>query len=270
MRASRFPKTLQKCCHLLTSLAYTQAAVRPDWYIILLGISLQWLLLWRGFRCGLWGRYPLFYVYLTYAAAWSAVIALPAMMRHPAYSEVYWLSQLGSSLLRFGVAAEVYRHVFPHDSSPRRTAGKALVAALTLLAALFWASGASPGPSIIFDFLRKVALSQAVWVLLILGLAQYYGIRIGRNIWGMAAGLLIFVGIDMLNRAASDLFLLTLRLVSPLAYVSALVIWTFALWNYSPNPQIARVDRSVYIELLSAWKDRWEAIADTVRKVAKP
>ncbi len=245
--------------------------MHPVWYINgLLAHTLQGLLFWRSVKCVLWKRYPFFYAYLLYTAFSSVVQALPFVIRNPAYPKVFWLVQLGSSVLRFGVAAEIYRHVFPRDSGPRRTAGKALVAALTLLAVLFWASGASPGPSIILDFLRKVALSQAVWVLLILGLAQYYGIRIGRNIWGMAAGLLIFVGIDMLNRAASDLFLLTLRLVSPLAYVSALIIWTFALWNYSPNPQIARVDRSVYIELLSAWKDRWEAIADTVRKVAKP
>ena len=244
------------------------------WYgTTFLGVTAQCLLLSRGFRCGLWARYPLFYVYVLYTAFWSVVLRLPAVARHPAYPWVYWLSQVIAAVLRFGVAAEIYRHVFPHNSSLRKTAGMVVTAALTLLALSLWTIGASPASSTILDSFRKITLSVAAWIVLVLGMARYYGIRIGRNIWGMTVGLLLFSGSELIYLASVDLFP-SLRPIAwnvhPIAYVCMLLIWTWALWNYSPNPEIVPLEKMARHQLLSAWEDRQKAIAYILRKVTKP
>jgi len=248
--------------------------MRPGWYINgFLAYTLQGLLFWRGYRSGLWKRYPLFYAYLFYTTCWSVIQGIPSVLKHPSYPNVFWSSQLGAGILRFGVAAEVHRHVFPPASKLRRPASAFVVGALLVMALLYWALGASPAPSIVLDALRKIALSVAVWILLVLGLAQYYGIRAGRNVWGMAVGLLIFMGSELVHLAAMDMFP-RLRTawgyVHPITYVCMLMIWTVALWNYGPNPRIVPLHESESRELLSAWGQRWRSIADILRKVAKP
>ena len=248
--------------------------MHPAWYInVFLAYTLQGLLFWRGHLCGLYRRYQLFYLYLLYATLWSITVGIPYVRRHPAYPQVFWLNQLVFGVLRLGIAAEIYRHVFPKTCGLRQRAGMIVAIALMLFALMFWAIGPSPTPSAIFDSLRKISLSVAACIMLVLGLARYYGIQVGRNIWGMAIGLLLFMGSELVRLAAFDAFprfLSFWRIVHPITFVLVLMIWTWALWNYSPNPRVVPLEERTRRELLAAWEDRREAIAHILRKIAKP
>jgi hypothetical protein len=243
------------------------------WYInIALVVLLESLLLWRAFRCPLWRRHPFFYAYLIYTVLWNLLFSLPILIRSSAYSKAYWWSHVLAAILRFGIAAEVYRYTFPRNSPLRRRTGVVVFCALTLLAALFWVSGPGPGHYLL-DALRKIASAVAAWILVVLGLAQYYGIRIGRNISGMAVGLLIFMGSELVHLSAMDLFP-RLRViwgyVHPITFVCMLAIWTFALWRYAPNPPSPAPDRVLAREFLSAWQDRWAQVSNILRRMVKP
>jgi hypothetical protein len=123
------------------------------------------------------------------------------------------------------------------------------------------------------DILRKLALSGAAWILIVLGFAHHYGVRIGRNVLGVAVGLLIFTGSELVHLAAMDLvprLSLVWGYVHPIAFVFMLTVWTVALWRYRPKPGTRSIDLSSARELLSTWQDRWAQIPAALRKVVKP
>ena len=248
--------------------------MHPAWYInVGIGALLQSLLFWRAFRCRLWLRYPLFYAYLMYTTLWSLIVSLPVIVRQPGYAKGYWWSHLVGATLRFGIAVEIYRNVFPRNSTVGRRAGCVILIALTVLASLFWMGGAGPGRYVVVDAARKIALSVAAWILVVLGLSYYYGIRIGRNMWGMAVGLLIFTGSELMHLAAIDLlpdWWHVWRSVHPIAYVLMLLIWTSALWGYYPSPSLRSLDESAAQEFVTAWQDRWRQVPTILRGVIKP
>ena len=246
----------------------------PAWYVnVGFSILLQSLLFWRGFRCGLLRRYPFFYSYLIYTALWSVIFSLPVFINHPAYSRAYWRSHLFAAILRYGIAADVYRSVFPADSPLRKRAATVILLMLLLLAAAFWLAGVDNNSNPWFDALRKLALSVAALIVVILGLARYYGVGIGRNAWGIAAGLLIFMGSEIVHLAAMDLYpkLATpWGYVHPLAFVFMIFTWTLNLWSYHPNRQPSPLSQIQLSGLLSEWHDRWTQVPEALRRLVKP
>jgi hypothetical protein len=248
--------------------------VSVRWYINgVLAYALLGILFFRAFKFGLWKRYPLFFAYVVYTGFWSVIQGLPVVFQHPAYPKLFWTTHLGSAVLRFAVAAEVYRQVFSDNAHLRRTARAVLTVSVSLIVLLFWIMGPSPGASVILDFLRKISFVVAVWILVVLGLAAYYGLRIGRNVWGIALGLLIFMGSELVHLAAMDLFP-RLRTpwgyVHPIAYVCMLAIWVWSLWNYAPNPSVQGMEAEASAQALSYWRDRFAVMNGLVRKVVKP
>lgn len=239
--------------------------------LFLISDVFQGLLFWRGWRCRGWRAYPFFYVYLSYTTFWSlAFLFFPH--GHPLYREVYWDSEFGAAALRFLVAWEVFRNLFRQGTAMRKVAGTAIVGVLFLLTLAFWLSGPGAGISPKIDFMRRMALAASVWVAVVLGMARLYGIRVGRNIWGMAIGLLIFVSSEIANFAAFDLtawFYPIWRFIHPFAYVFMLAVWTWALWDYAPNPR-DQIDTSLVSGLLSTWRRHSVALEETVHKVSQP
>ncbi len=238
--------------------------------LFLISVCCQGLLFWRGWRWGGWQAYPFFYIYLSYTSFWTgAFLFFPHT--HPLYPSVYWDSEIVAAALRLLVAWEVFRGVF-RQGTVRRIAGTSLVMVLALLALTFWLSGPPPGVSFVIDFMRKMALSAGAWIILVLGVARFYGIRIGQNAWGMAIGFLIFVSSEIANFAAFDLsswFIPIWRFLHPFAYVFMLAVWTWALWDYLPNPQ-KEIDSSLESLLLSEWQRQSAALHETIRRVIHP
>jgi hypothetical protein len=247
--------------------------MHPAWYInSLCSAVLEGLLFWRASRCQLWRHYPFFYAYLMYTALWSLFFSLPLVIHSSAYAKAFWLSYLVAAIMRFGIAVEIHRYVFPRRSPLRSRASVAVLLVLMLLASVFWIAGPGAGHFVFPDVMRKITVSLAAWVLVVLGLARYYGTRSGRNVWGMAVGILLFTGSELVYLAAMDLVpsLWTVwRYVHPITFVLALMVWTSALWRFYPNPRVPALDKPLAQELLLAWRDRWTQVPNLVRKVVK-
>jgi hypothetical protein len=235
-------------------------------------LSLSLTLLWRGHQTGEWRAYAFFFGYVAYTLLYSIVLLVLLLTGFRAYARLFWVCYTIEILLQFGVAWEVFRQTFPRGASLRPIAASALVSALCLLALVFYLSGPQPGLFLEADFSRKVALSVVVSLFVVLGLARYYGIPVGRNVHGMAIGLLLLASSHIANFAAVEIFPAFTpiwSLLGPFGFALTLLIWAFALWSYAPNPRPVAPDRSRQGEALSRWEQRWAALGTTIRKVLK-
>jgi hypothetical protein len=238
-----------------------------------LGVSQLFLLLWRCLKTGQGRSYPFFCGYLLYTLLRETILFALLLVQYRAYATLFWLSYLAEVLLWFAVTWEVFRQTFPRGSALGRTAGGALISVLLLLALIFYLSGSQPGAYFIADFVRKIALSVAAWLLVVLALARYYRMPVRRNTWGMAIGLLVFVSSQIANFAAVDLsaeFRPIWSLLEPLGFAFTLVIWTVTMWSYVPNPRPVALEGPVQREAVSYWEERWAALGMTIRKAFKP
>lgn len=87
----------------------------------------------------------------------------------------------------------------------------------------------------------------------------------------MGIGLLTFLGAEFFHLAAMDLlpsFRVVLGYIHPVAFVTMLMVWTYALWDYYPNPRSV-VDEAAAHRLLSIWQELWAEVPQVLRKVVK-
>ena len=239
--------------------------------LFMLGVSSQGLLFWRASRWGGWRTYPFFYTYLAYTAFWT-IVFLFFPHSHPLYPKLYWYSDLVAAVLRFLVAWEVFRAAFQRGTVVRKVAGRIVLAALLLLALVYWWSGPSPGFHPIADYMRKMALAASVWTFLVLAIVWFYGIRIGPNLWGMAIGFLVFVSSEIVTFSGFGLapgLNSFWRYVHPFSYAFMLTVWVWSLWDYVPNLQ-TQFDSPISSRFFSRWQRQSQALNEAIRRVTRP
>lgn len=225
------------------------------------------LLFWRCHRERHWSHYPLVYAYLVYVVLRSAAIqVLP--QDHPLYSIVYWLSGLPGLLFRIGVAWEILRTVFPSGTPLREIANRVLLGTLAILAVTFYFLP-NPRLGVFIDVERKVGLMLVCWLAIILLLARFYQRPLSKNIWGMAVGMGLNVSITVANYSAYDLkgsFFIIWRTLGPYSYLAMLLIWLWALWTYTPMPQLQPVSGPLLDAAQAGWQQSWRKVTAAIRK----
>ncbi len=233
-----------------------------------LGLLLELVILWRCAQARLWQQYPFFYVYLGYIFARTIAIFVVTQFQFPAYAVAYWLTAAAADLLRFLVAWEVFRQSFAFAVAARRIVGQVLFLLLIVLTAVLFLGTKSPG-LFFADFERKSSFIQATMVVVTLALARYYSLPLGRNIWGMALGLGMYVSMAIVNFAALELvksFFPYWRFIRPLSFIGMLGVWAWALWSYAPNPRPATAALEVYERGLAHWAQAWSDVRAALRK----
>jgi hypothetical protein len=245
--------------------------------IVLLGTSFEVCLVWRLLRNGLTPRYPYFSAYLfcvilrtlaLYAVQWYGIENIPPDV----YKSYYWNTESIGVALRCLVVWELFRHTFPRGSALNRTVSKGLgLIALGLLifaVATFWSYQAYATFHSVHPALdRSFGFAQSVLILGILLTARYYDIQLGRNLWGIAVGFGAWISISTVNNAMIDLthsFLPYWQFVRPLSFVAMVAVWTWAVWEAAPNPQVA--EQPVSVSELTAWTEDWNRTLSSVRR----
>jgi hypothetical protein len=243
-----------------------------EYLTIYSGLTLELMLLWRVRKARLFKHYPFFLAYFLYAFLRSFVLFFLFALHSRAFVTIYWPSNLIGAVLWFAVVWEVFRQTFPRDSRLRRVAAEIFVGVLLLLALVFYLSGPQLVGHPVSEFMRKVGLSVAVSLLTILGLAGYFRVSLGRNLWGMAVGILALASSYIANFAAIDIspaFQPIWRMLIPLGFILMLLIWVVTLWSYDPNPKPIASDAPAHEEARSFWEKRWAAIGTTIRRAIK-
>jgi hypothetical protein len=235
------------------------------------GLLLEFVLLWRIQRERMWRRYPFFAIYVCYVACRTVILFLLFHLHEATYAAAYWTSELVALALWFFITWEVFRRAFPHALGIRRMVGVVLlIVCLLVLCLAGYARGDKTArvSSVLSDLERYASLFQTIVLLLILSAAQYYRVRLGRNIWGTAVGFGIFVSFSAANFSAFQLWLFFLpfwQLLRPLSFVIMLAIWTWALWRYAPNPPVPEQLRGRDLRLV-LWHRDWARLLSTLRK----
>ena len=247
-----------------------------SYLIFALGLVLEVLLVSRLLTGGLWRRYPYFFSYVVFFVVQTFVLFAILKRAPNTYAMWYWRSGMANLWMRFFVLGEVFLQAFPGRSSLRRMISGGFTIAIfivaTLVTGMLWGIDAyGKSHSIYLALERSFGFAQAVLVLLVLTVARYYQVELGRNTWGIAVAFGMYSSLATANSAFVDLlhsFFPYWRLLGPLSLVVLLAMWTWAIWAYYPNPEPAVLTERT--SDFDEWSDGWGRTVSTVRKAMNP
>ena len=210
------------------------------------GVALESVILLRFLKRRLYAHYPFFFVYLV--VVWSGEIALWLIYRYhfASYSRFFWADQFLALLAGFGVLFEIVRKSFQRYPGARTFATSVLAIMLAVLCGYF-VFRLLPSSVIVHGFSdleRDFRAIQALTLGGVLVVISYYRIEVGRNLFGIIAGLGLYVGSTVLSHELKSYvgpaFNAAWSVIQPYTYLISLLIWVFTLWSYAPaaDPKI--------------------------------
>ena len=250
-----------------------------SYVVFVLGLVLEVSLIYRLLSGRLWRQYPYFFSYVAFFVAQTVALFVILEVAPRDYPTWYWRTGMLNLLLRFLVIGEVFRHAFPKDSPLRRVVSGRLATVIlvvgTLLTGMLWGIEAyGKSHSIYLALERSFGFAQALLILMVLIVARYYQVQLGRNSWGIAVAFGMYSSLDTANSAFVDImhsFFPYWQLLGPLSLVVMLGMWTWAVWAFYPNPVVAGVGEIADgAGSLREWADGWGQTVSTVRKVMNP
>jgi hypothetical protein len=210
------------------------------WWI---GIILLAVLLCRMALVGLLSRYPYFSAYIAAVLAESLVLLLFQPATSKRYWVAYWVSELLTATLSFGIALEGYNEALAQYPGVRRMARSllsllfAIVGAKVIVAS--WGNPLRCLPSAIGEFERDLRLLLALALLAFVGLVVHYAIPLGRNTLFLLIGYGFYLGVRVATVnllfqpewVSAPWFSLMLQSV----WNAAALIWIVGMWSYVPT-----------------------------------
>ncbi len=181
-------------------------------------IALETLLLTRGFRGRLLGRYPVFYTYIFFVCSQSLIRFSIYQSRPQLYPPIYWVTEYLGVFIGCGI---VFEWNDPH----------------------WWSMATNLELEGVLRTVQAVGLGALVLLFF------SYSIPFGRNLKGVLLGYGLFIGESVIwltfassggNRFRDIWFYL-----HPASYFVVLGVWAMHLWSYAPNPE---PKRAVHLE----------------------
>jgi hypothetical protein len=243
------------------------------------GVVLQMILLWRLSRGSMWRTYGGFSLFALWLLLRSLALYITQGSMSPgAYRAIYWETDLADMVLRFLLVWEVFHHTFPKGSGLHKIVSKGFtVVAFGLVifsVGIVWSYEAYARFHSVYPVIeRSFGFAQAVMILGLLLTARYYGVQLGRNVWGIAVAFGAWSSLSTANNAMIDLrhsFLPYWQLLLPLSAVAMFAVWVWAVWVYAPNPALATQDVPALSSDLDRWTQDWDQANSTVRRVIHP
>jgi hypothetical protein len=188
-------------------------------------------------------HFPLFYSYLGFVFCGSAASYYLYRRIWPEhYAAFYWVYFLITLLAEFAVLVEASDHIFkPYPPICRLARFLTLCVCATFFLIYIVPSFMERRPSsaAMLDLVKRVSLTKAVIILMLLVAARYYRLPLGENISGMLLGFSLYLATNIANFTLAEkygraLYFGTFVVVLPLSYTLSLLVWTIALWRYEP------------------------------------
>jgi len=244
------------------------------------GPILEFALILRALQQGLFLRYPTFFSYLTWVALVDCLRNYVYVHHYSSYNSVYWPTQLISLILGYGVILEILRLALTRHLGAARLARYLVV---LIFAAIFAYVGFraltsphwSPG-STNSELERDLRAAQIAVLAGVLAVIAYFRIPLGRNLKGMISGYGLFLASSVITLATWSYPLISFSrvwiVIQPLLFLVCLLIWTFTMWSYRPNPVANFVGEpgGDYIEYATSTRAALEAVRSNLGKVARP
>jgi hypothetical protein len=209
------------------------------------GLLIEAVILVRAIQCKVFAKYSIFYTYLLTVLVTSVFLQNAShTVSKRVYGLLYWPVDLVTLALGCGVVVEISRHAFARHVSLDRfarwvaiiTFGAIFLAFAIHVAFLpHWKPVANPA-----ELELDLRIAQAIALLSIVFLTGYYGIEIGKNVKGLILGFGVYVGVSIISLTLWTFIGIqsgpAWKIVVPLCYTAALLIWAVALWSYEPAP----------------------------------
>ena len=224
------------------------------WLIPAAGEVLQLLLLVRGARAHLVGRYRFFYFYLGSVVLISIIMTAVFAMAPGSllYQRWYWPLQFLTLVTGYGVLLEIMNHVLrPYQGAERfaKFSGVAAFGAIFCFALIAPRIMPHWSPGTVIEFERDLRCVQALFICGLLAVVFYYAIPMGTNMKGMVMGYGLYILTSLMSLAvrayAGTGFDRVWDIAQPLSFDVSLLIWLVALWSYCPNPV---PDHTIHLE----------------------
>jgi hypothetical protein len=225
-------------------------------------ILLEALLLFRGFRAKLLGKYSTFYAYVLVMFLADGLLYPLYFASSKSYDKWSWYGGFIILFVGCGVVLEIFRHVFsPYPGAEKlaRIGGLGIIGAIICFAIVYpiWAPSVSVARATFLRVQRDFLFAQAVLLLGLLQIISYYGISMGRNLKGMILGYGQCVGTTLITIAlrsyAGLRFQPAWSLIQQVSYLAALAIWLVALWSYcADSPPEGTIGPEADYEALAA------------------
>lgn len=238
-------------------------------------ILLSYLLI-RGVQQGLWRRYPFFYSYIGYVLV-ESLLRYVAYMAYPHFYRIlYWNTQLFSVALSFFLVLEIYNAILSQYPGAAKIArGGLLIVILFALSRLWIIKFFLIGVDV-YDtpamLERDLRLAQIISLAIILSTLVYYRVPIGKNTKGLVLGYGLYLGTAVGILAihafiSADLGVWWGNSIQ-IASLIALLVWSFSLSSYCPNPPPPEESRlSEHYEVVATLTS--EAISQATRYLGR-
>jgi len=207
-------------------------------------IATEAFILVRSINAKVFGKYLAFFIYLT-AVLLIDLLRFSVLSFHPSiYAPFYWYTEFLHATIGYAVILEISKHALNNSPGPARIARTFLWAILgaVILRVILHAVSRSVWSTTTMstELERDLRTVQALLLAGIIALLTYYVVPTGRNLKGIIFGYSAYIYASIVSLAFGSLPGYGLRpgwrLVQPIAYLVALLIWGYALWSYSPNP----------------------------------
>jgi hypothetical protein len=204
------------------------------------GNALLLLILYRGLRNRMVAWYPLFYGYIGYVLAASAVqvyMALQHGVASRSYHYAFHLPSLLLPLLQMLILWNIYARVIGNTKNTWRTwiGSGILVAALSLVVAqkVF-----SMGGDFFYSYHAVMCFVQMLACVLVYRSTQRHPeVVLGRNLNGILLGISLVVGLQAVNLAHflfKDVSFLVIGFFMQFIYFVALSVFAYTMWHFDP------------------------------------
>jgi hypothetical protein len=211
------------------------------------------LLIWRGVQSCCVRLFPLFYAYILYDFSSTGGAYLVYWVQPSWHASVYWFCYVLSIIVEFAILVEISDHIF-QPFPAIRSLGRAITIIISgvlglsyVLPAIFQSQGMQKA---LLDFALRTSITKAVILAVLFIATRHFDLELGRNVAGLMLGFSIYLGVNVATFAASHSTAPTpyariLWVVSPLAYIVCLLVWTRALWQVAPLPITCSIPPSV-------------------------
>jgi len=245
----------------------------------LAGLLFELLLLVRAVRTKTLTRYFCFYAYIFCIFAVSAGLYIGRSLSPSFYDAWYWPTQFATLAMGCAVVLEIVRQALAAYPGAERIARLASCAVFAVtFCYLEWHVARRMDWSTVnatVELERDLRVIQALVLATVLAIVFYYRIELGKNVTGMIVGFGAYVGVSLttleLRSFLGPRFNAGWGNLQTISYFFALIVWTVALWSYSPNPKPPTTGRNGtgYDALVHGTRAQLESVRSSLRGVAR-
>jgi hypothetical protein len=240
------------------------------------GLLLELVLLVRSVQTKTFTKYIYFYAYISCVFVVSAGLFI-GHSRLEFYEAWYWPTQFATLAFGFGVVLEVVRQALAAYPGAERFARRASCAVFVVtFCYVEWQVARRavwPTEAATVELERDLRVVEALVLATVLAIVFYYRIEIGKNVAGMIVGFGAYVGVSLTTLALRSFLGPRFNAVwgdlQTASYFFALIVWTVALWSYSPNPKPPTTGRNDggYDALVHGTRAQLESVRSNLRGV---